>query len=154
MQRHVPLIIAILVGIGLGMGVFTFGYAKGSSYLTNDPAACANCHVMQEQYQGWMKGSHRKAAVCNDCHAPAGFFGKYTTKAINGYFHSFAFTTGRFPDLIQITKRNHDITNGTCMKCHEDITSQIHHANSSGAQSAAATESLNCVRCHRNVGHQ
>jgi cytochrome c nitrite reductase small subunit len=144
----VPVLAAVLTGLVLGLGIFTFGYAKGAAYLTNDPAACANCHVMQEQYEGWMKGSHRKAAVCNDCHAPAGFFGKYATKAINGYFHSWAFTTGRFPDRIQITRRNHDITNGACMKCHADITSQI-----SGPH-ATAHEQLNCVRCHRNAGHQ
>ncbi len=84
----VPLLAAILAGLTLGLGIFTFVYAKGGAYLTNDPAACANCHVMQEQYQGWLKGSHRSAAVCNDCHAPAGFIGKYATKAINGYFHS------------------------------------------------------------------
>jgi cytochrome c nitrite reductase small subunit len=144
----VALLTAVLAGLAVGVGVFTFGYAKGASYLTNDPAACANCHVMQEQYQGWMKGSHRTAAVCNDCHAPAGFIGKYTTKAINGYFHSWAFTTGRFPDRIQITKRNHDIANGACMKCHAEVTSQIQGPH------AGRQEPLNCVRCHRHAGHQ
>ena len=39
-------------------------------YLTNDPAACANFHVMSEYYAAWMKGPHRSVAVCNDCHAP------------------------------------------------------------------------------------
>jgi len=63
-------IAGVLAGMAIGLGIFTFTYAKGGSYMTNDPAACANCHIMQSQYSGWMKASHRRAAVCNDCHAP------------------------------------------------------------------------------------
>ena len=37
-----------LLGIALGLGAYTFAYAKGWSYLTNNPQACANCHVMNE----------------------------------------------------------------------------------------------------------
>ena len=77
--------------------------------MTDDPKACANCHVMRENLESWMKSSHGKVAVCNDCHTPPGLIPKYTTKAINGFFHSFAFTTGRFPDDIQITKRNFNV---------------------------------------------
>ncbi|MBE2216221.1 MAG: NapC/NirT family cytochrome c, partial [Opitutaceae bacterium] len=56
------------LGAALGICGYTFIYAKGYSYLVNDPAACANCHVMEEQYSGWMKSSHRAVATCNDCH--------------------------------------------------------------------------------------
>jgi cytochrome c nitrite reductase small subunit len=79
-----------------GIGGFTFIYARGYSYLTNDPAACANCHVMREQFDGWVKSSHRAVAGCNDCHTPPGFAGKYYTKARNGFWHSFYFTNGGF----------------------------------------------------------
>ncbi|MEJ7606892.1 MAG: hypothetical protein WKF37_11635 [Bryobacteraceae bacterium] len=47
------MLLGILAGAMLGVGLFTFGYARGASYLTNDPQACANCHVMQEQLDGW-----------------------------------------------------------------------------------------------------
>lgn len=90
------LIFGITVGAAAGLGLFTFVYAKGGSYLTDNPAACANCHVMKEQYDGWLKSPHRTVAVCNDCHTPANFVGKYYTKALNGYRHSYAFTTGKF----------------------------------------------------------
>src|SRR5688572_23773077 len=36
---------AIAIGAAAGVGGFTFVYAEGASYLTDDPAACANCHV-------------------------------------------------------------------------------------------------------------
>ena len=47
---------------GVLLGVYTFAYARGWSYLTDNPAACANCHVMREQFDGWLKSSHRAVA--------------------------------------------------------------------------------------------
>jgi cytochrome c nitrite reductase small subunit len=40
-------VFVVLVGTTLGLGLFTFHYAKGTSYMSNDPLVCANCHVMQ-----------------------------------------------------------------------------------------------------------
>jgi cytochrome c nitrite reductase small subunit len=44
------LIAGVVFGLLAGLGLYTFVYAQGGSYLTNDPAACVNCHVMNEQY--------------------------------------------------------------------------------------------------------
>src|SRR5262245_18346906 len=115
------IVLGITMGLALGVGAYTFIYAKGASYLTNDPKACVNCHIMQEQYDGWIKSSHRSVAVCNDCHAPADFVGKYKTKGLNGFWHSFYFTTGTYPDPIRITARNEKVTENACRKCHSDI---------------------------------
>ena len=92
-----------LVGLLIGIGSYTFVYAKGYSYLTNDPRACANCHIMQDHFDAWTRSSHRSVAVCNDCHTPPGLVPKYMTKARNGFWHSFYFTTGRYPDPLRIT---------------------------------------------------
>ena len=116
---------AASLGLAAGVGAYTFLYARGASYLTDDPRACANCHVMEEQYVGWTKSSHRAVAVCNDCHTPPGLVPKYGTKAINGFNHSFAFTTGRFPEPIRITGRNRRVTEAACRKCHEPIVEAI-----------------------------
>jgi cytochrome c nitrite reductase small subunit len=48
-QIAVTILLGALAGLFLGLGAYTFLYAKGYSYLTNNPAACANCHVMQGQ---------------------------------------------------------------------------------------------------------
>jgi cytochrome c nitrite reductase small subunit len=148
MRRHgkVAWSVALLFGVALGTGLYTFGYAKGASYLTNDPAACANCHVMEEQYSAWSRGSHRSVAVCNDCHTPPGLVPKYATKALNGWNHSLAFTTGRFPEPIRITARNRDVTEQACRKCHEDVVLAIE-------PHSRAAEPLACLTCHRDVGH-
>ena len=139
-------IVAVAVGLAAGIGAFTFVYARGASYLTNDPAACANCHVMRDQYDGWQRSSHRSVAVCNDCHAPHDVIGKYSTKARNGFWHSFYFTTGTFHEPIRITSRNAAVTEGACRTCHADIVSAIDSSPRHG-------EALSCVSCHRNVGH-
>ena len=53
MQRFsaVAIVVAVWVGAVVGLGAYTFVYAKGYSYLTDNPAACANCHVVQAQYE-------------------------------------------------------------------------------------------------------
>ena len=100
---------ATVMGLLIGVGTFTFVYAKGYSYLTNDPSACANCHIMREHYEAWTKASHRAVAVCNDCHTPPGLIPTYVTKARNGFWHSFYFTTELFHEPIQITASNRDV---------------------------------------------
>jgi cytochrome c nitrite reductase small subunit len=146
LQSTIGIMIGIALGIAAGVGGYTFLYAKGASYLTNDPAACANCHVMNEQYAGWVKSSHRSVAVCNDCHAPHDLIGKYMTKAENGFRHSLAFTTGRFHEPIQITPHDREITEHACRDCHQDIVLAI-----DGPHEDA--ESLSCIKCHPSVGH-
>jgi cytochrome c nitrite reductase small subunit len=138
--------LGVAVGFFLGIGGYTFIYARGYSYLTDDPQACVNCHVMQEQYSGWIASSHRAAAVCNDCHTPHDFLGKYLTKTRNGFWHSFYFTTGRFPDPIQITSRNAGITERSCRSCHDTVVQAIDPTSHGAA-------ALSCVNCHRSVGH-
>jgi len=143
--RTLPALVAIGVGILLGVGVVTFGYAEGASYLSTDPAACANCHIMQPQYDSWQKASHHIAAKCVDCHLPADFVGKYIAKAENGWNHSKAFTLQDFHEPIAITGKNADILHNNCLRCHADLV----HAQG-GADDGATPR---CVRCHASVGH-
>ena len=142
------LILAVLAGFVIGIGLYTFVYAKGYSYLTNNPQACANCHVMQTQYDAWIKSSHHSVATCNDCHTPHNIIGKYAVKASNGFFHSFYFTTGYYPDIIRITDFDHKVAESACRHCHENITQAI-----DGNVVHGKAEGLQCTRCHSSVGH-
>lgn len=146
-KHALPLVLALLAGTAAGVGGFTFVYARGASYLTNDPAACANCHIMEEHYAAWTKSSHRSVAACNDCHAPHRLLAKYLTKAENGFRHSLAFTTGRFPDPLRARQRNRDITEAACRDCHAELTEAMDPGH------FAAGDRASCVRCHRHVGH-
>jgi cytochrome c nitrite reductase small subunit len=138
---------AVLVGALIGVAGFTFVYARGSAYLGNDPSACANCHVMRSQLDGWLKSSHHNVASCNDCHTPPGLLPKYAAKALNGFLHSLAFTTGRFPEPIHITDRNRRVTEAACRTCHQPIVERIEPGHSSRAAQTA------CIACHPGVGH-
>lgn len=139
---------ALLVGVMIGIGGYTFVYAKGYSYLTNDPQACANCHVMRDHYTAWTRSSHRSVAVCNDCHTPPGTIPKYVSKAQNGFWHSFYFTTGTYPDPLRITPRNHAIAETACRKCHTELTASIDPFHSNTGRGG-----LTCTSCHNEVGH-
>lgn len=135
-----------LFGGIVGLGGFTFSYASGLSYLSNDPAACVNCHIMTGQWDRWNRGSHHAVAACNDCHTPHdSIVTKYAVKALNGFRHSLAFTTGNFPEPIQITALNRDVTQNACLYCHGAFTNDINHANTN--------DPTDCLRCHAGVGH-
>lgn len=171
---------AVLVGLALGLGAYTFVYARGYSYLTNDPAACANCHIMREHFDAWTKSSHRSVATCNDCHTPHDLAGKYAVKAKNGFWHSFYFTLGGYPDPLRITGGNREVTEHACRSCHGEIVEAIEThprrearpagrtaltaaAAAAGDEPGAGTtdahaasvgdESISCIRCHKFVGH-
>ncbi len=149
--RVTPLMVAAIaaaltVGMAAGLGAYTFVYAKGYSYMGNDPATCMNCHVMKEQFEAWTRSSHHAVATCNDCHAPHDLVGKYRVKATNGYHHSLAFTTGEFADPIHIKPGNRAVTEAQCRHCHADIVHGIDTSPKPG-------EEMSCVRCHASVGH-
>ena len=148
-SRLVPglaLLCAAALGVLFGLGAFTFGYGDGTAYLSNDPASCANCHVMQTHYDSWLNSSHKGVATCNDCHLPHDFAGKWITKADNGFFHSLAFTTGGFPEPIRIKERNRRVTQGACLNCHSDYVNHMLPAVTGG-------ETQSCVHCHGDAGH-
>lgn len=148
MKRTLVTVVVILLGAAIGLGTFTFGYAGGAAYLTNDPAACANCHVMQGHFDDWRHSSHRSVAVCNDCHTPPGFIPKYVVKARNGFWHSFYMTTGGFHEPIRITKGNRAVTEKACRKCHAAVVTAIDLHPQQNAEDA-----MSCIRCHATVGH-
>lgn len=149
-----PLLAAtVLVSSGVGISAYTFLYAEGASYLSDDPAACANCHVMGDHYSAWLKSSHHQVAGCNDCHTShANVAAKYGTKAVNGFLHSYAFTTDTFPDAIRIREFNAGVTDAACRHCHaiaESIATSAH----SEIEGAGGGRQLSCLHCHRTVGH-
>jgi cytochrome c nitrite reductase small subunit len=136
------LLAAAAVGATIGVGGYAFTYAKGTSYLGNDPATCANCHVMSGHYEGWQQSSHHGVASCNDCHTPAGPIAKYVVKATNGYHHSMAFTMGGYPDVIRARPESLEVVEGQCRHCHAPVVDAM-----------TAGGELSCIRCHASVGH-
>ena len=134
-----------LFGLAAGIGIYTFSYAQGLSYMSNDPKACLNCHVMRDVYEGWNHGSHKAVATCNDCHIPHSLIPKYIAKGLNGWNHSSAFTTGNFPEPIRIKKFNRNVLEHNCINCHGEMVDLISHKDTN--------EPTDCLKCHSDVGH-
>ena len=142
-SSSVPLaLLAAAAGLALGIGGYALWYAKGYSYMGNDPATCANCHAMSAHYAGWQAAPHHHVATCNDCHTPAAFLSKYWIKATNGWHHSMAFTLGGYPDVIRARPESAAIVEANCRRCHSDLVDSI-----------VPGGDLTCVRCHASVGH-
>lgn len=150
--------LAILCGACLGVGAFTMHFAEGFSYLSNNPAACANCHVMNDEFDSWRKGPHHSAATCNDCHVPPRFPAKYVAKAMNGFSHSKGFTlqpsapdepgaTRFIHEPIAIKAKNSQILQDNCLRCHGEFVHEVVRG------STWADDAIRCVHCHRSVGH-
>jgi cytochrome c nitrite reductase small subunit len=132
------------IGVLAGVGVFTFGYARGLSYLSTDPRACVNCHIMNEQYSAWLKSGHRHAASCVECHLPASGLAKWTAKADHGFSHSIAFTLQNFKEPIEITQHDRAIVQENCLRCHADFVQAV---------SGSLGHELDCMHCHAGAGH-
>jgi cytochrome c nitrite reductase small subunit len=141
------LVLCALAGVALGTGAYTANYAEGFSYLSSDPKACVNCHIMRDQYDGWQKASHHAVATCNDCHVPHELVAKYLVKAENGFWHSKGFTLQDFPEPIRIRPVSSRILQTNCVNCHRDLVNDILGHDSAGGETA------NCVHCHAAVGH-
>lgn len=146
MRRSGWLVLLVcLLGVPAGVGAFTFVYAKGFSYLSTDPRACVNCHVMNQQFDAWLKSGHRHVATCVQCHLPDHGLAKWVAKADHGFRHSLAFTLQNFKEPIEITPRDRDIVRVNCVRCHEAVVHAI--------AAAPARGDLDCLHCHASAGH-
>lgn len=106
-----------------------------------------NCHIMREQYDSWVKGSHHAVATCNDCHVPHTFPEKWLTKMDNGWNHSKKFTLQNFKEPIRIRPGNLRALQHNCVECHRIALSEI-----VGHRDVELGEAR-CTECHRSVGH-
>ena len=146
-SRRLALPGAAMLGTLLGLGAFTFVYAEGFSYFTTNPKACANCHIMNDKYDSWVKSSHHIVATCSDCHLPHDLVPKFVAKAVNGYHHSKGFTFQDFHEPIMIKARNSQILQQACLTCHGDFVHEV------VAGSTTDKNAVQCVHCHASVGH-
>ena len=142
-----------LFGAFGGAAGYTAHYANATSYLSDDPKSCVNCHIMNDQYDSWSSSSHHARATCNDCHVPHdSVLNKYLVKAEHGYRHSKGFTFQDFHEPIQITKGSRDVVIDNCVRCHEAATHEIRMAgNAAGALGLSG--GLDCIHCHASIAH-
>lgn len=139
--------VAILVSMGafVGMAAYVAQISQATSYLSDDPEACINCHIMTPMYASWKHSSHARVANCNDCHVPHdSVLRKYYFKAMDGSRHSALFTLRMEPQVIRAREESKHVIQANCLRCHGD---QVHTA------SVKNEFDRSCVECHREVPH-
>jgi cytochrome c nitrite reductase small subunit len=133
----------VLIGVALGMAVLIVRISNATSYLSDEPEACINCHVMTNAYATWQRGSHARVAKCNDCHLPqVGSVTQYSFKAQDGARHSFAFTLRLEPEVLHLNTKAVPVVQANCLRCHENQFFMIRLATSSERP---------CWDCHQNM---
>lgn len=142
-----------LIAILIGLGLFMAKEAKVLSYLSDDPQACVNCHVMTPVYNSWMKSSHREWAKCNDCHVPHdNVFEKYYFKAKDGLYHASVFTARAEPDVIEMKEASQRVVQENCIRCHVQQVTQTKYSGFLEDHKDNRTK-RKCWSCHQHVPH-
>ena len=151
--REWRIVVMLLLGILIGLVLFILHAARATSYLSDDPKACVNCHVMAPQFATWERGSHGKVTNCNDCHVPQdNFINKYLFKASDGLRHSFMFTFRLEPQVIQIKHAGKKAVQQNCIRCHSNVIHPI-SLRAISAKSIIEEEERYCWDCHRETPH-
>lgn len=136
-----------MAGVTLGLLLAVAHISNAASYMSDNPEACINCHIMTPQYASWQHSSHREVAHCNDCHVPhTSMAAKYYFKAKDGFRHSAIFTLRREPHVIQAIPESKEVIQQNCIRCHGQVMQTVaipHHADFERS----------CVDCHREVPH-
>ncbi|OPX29763.1 MAG: cytochrome c nitrite reductase small subunit [Candidatus Cloacimonas sp. 4484_143] len=140
-------ILPIVAGIIVGLGFFILYVFNFTSYASEEPETCMNCHVMSTQYASWTHSSHFGEANCIDCHLPHdNFVHKLYFKANDGLRHSFIFLTRTEPEAIMIKKGGAVVVQENCIRCHKDVVTQI-------GGMLQGVENRKCWDCHRFTPH-
>lgn len=150
-QWRFPVI--ILLGIIAGIGIHILYISNAVSYLSDDPNACINCHVMTPQFATWERSSHAKVATCNDCHVPQdNVLRTYYFKAMDGLRHATMFTFRSEPQVIRIKSAGREAVQENCIRCHSN---QIHPIALRAINNRSVEDQRPgyCWDCHREVPH-
>ncbi|MBW3468506.1 cytochrome c nitrite reductase small subunit [Arthrospiribacter ruber] len=143
----------VLVAAIVGLGFYMIRLSNATSYLSDDPQACVNCHIMTPQYITWNKSSHREVAHCNDCHVPHdNIASKYFFKAKDGLYHSTIFTLRAEPQVIRALEPSINVIQNNCIRCHENQVTDAKLMDAVANHHPHRTDRI-CWECHREVPH-
>lgn len=126
-----------------------FFVSRAYSYLSDDPTACINCHVMIPEYTSWSRSVHQSVATCNDCHVPQdNIFKKYAFKAMDGIKHSSVFTAKSDFGAIEASSMAKNVIQSNCLRCHESVVRSV-----SAKMVKNHSDGKSCFECHVDVAH-
>lgn len=148
----IPLI--ILLGVACGFALYLIYMSRAYSYLTDEPSACVNCHIMAPYYQSWQKSSHQPWTTCNDCHVPQdNFFRGYAFKAKDGLYHAAVFTFRAEPQVIRPRAESYGAIMENCIRCHTQLNTEFVKTGMVKYAEVKDGKAKACWDCHREVPH-
>ncbi len=142
--RRIPAGVRLLVfaaaGVAVGMAVLVAHVSRATSYLSDVPETCLNCHVMEDAYASWRRSSHGPVTTCTDCHLPhQNPVARLAHKARGGLWHSYVFTFRLEPQVLRLAHYSHSVVQENCLRCHHDQIQMV--------RLAGVTE-RRCWDCH------
>lgn len=127
----------------MGAAAIVTHISRAPSYLSDDPSACINCHVMNNAYATWLRGSHGRVAKCTDCHLPHDNpVHKFAFKGMDGLRHSWVFTLRREPQVLHPSRRAIPVMQENCLRCHAQQFQMVR---------LAGVSERRCWDCHKNI---
>lgn len=143
LSRGWQVAICLGVGVALGLAIAVARIANATSYLSDAPETCMNCHVMSDAYASWQRGSHGRVANCVDCHVPHDNpIAKLAFKAADGMRHSYVFTVGAEPQVLTLSAGAVPVVQANCLRCHAGTLGMIRLADS---------RERKCWDCHNTI---
>lgn len=145
--------VAFVLGILIGLLIIILRISNATAYLSDDPKACINCHVMFPEYETWFHSSHRQYAVCNDCHVPHdSIVNKYLFKAKDGMRHATIYTLRTEPQVIRMHEPGQEVVQSNCIRCHSNLLDETDLIHAQYKDYLQGNVKL-CWDCHRDVSH-
>jgi cytochrome c nitrite reductase small subunit len=139
-----------MIGVAAGLGLFVVHISRATSYLSDAPETCMNCHVMTTHYVTWQHSSHATVTTCNDCHVPhTSLAAQYGFKAKDGLWHATVFTMRWEPQVIRLSAGAVPVVEQNCRRCHADLIADV----SLAVHKSGNPADLRCWECHRDVPH-
>jgi len=144
--------------LAFGLLLAVGGYAFASTQEENN-SFCASCHTQPEStyYQRFqdpaavdLASDHaQKAATkCIDCHSGSGFGGRLSAILMGARNAAAWFSR----TAVQPAPLTVPIKDGNCLKCHQDVTSQVtvnnHFHGFLSRWQAVDPNAATCVSCH------
>lgn len=132
-----------VAAVALVVGGFYVSFGPPGLFAkSGTPEFCAQCHVMEAQYESWFHNAGHRSLKCIDCHLPNDNMVRHIAwKGYDGMWDAFVFYSGRVPEPIELSKSGATLLEENCRRCHAEMVARIN-------------EDRNCWECHRRLSHR
>lgn len=150
-QKIIGILIAGFLAGGGGLFLYLL---RAHTYLTDEPSACVNCHIMAPYYATWSHSSHSRNTTCNDCHVPhENTTRKWLFKGMDGMKHVAAFVTKSEPQVIKAEEASAQVIMNNCIRCHHQLNTELVKTGQIDFMMSEVGKGKACWDCHRDVPH-